>query len=213
MGHHLRVRIAFKLEALSLKLFPQLGVVFNDTVMDDGDLLIVAHMGMGIDIRRLPVGGPTGVANPGAAGEGGAVLGFLHQVLDPAAGLHHVDAFLSQHGNAGGVVPSIFQFFQPIQQDGGCVLIAGKSDDSTHRCFLLLPVCRAHIGPRTGLRAGCRSGASSPLGKHLPHCPGPGGSGPCPAFLRSPCPTAGKCQGRSHPPGRWYHPPNGRTPA
>ena len=118
MGHHLRVRIAFKLEALGLKLFPQLGVVFNDTVMDDGDLLIVAHMGMGIDIRRLPVGGPTVWPIPVLPGRAAPSWVFLHQVLDPAAGLHHVDAFLSQHGNAGGVVPSIFQFFSPSSRMG-----------------------------------------------------------------------------------------------
>ena len=138
MDNDFRVRFTLELEALALQLFPELRIVFNDAIVDHGKLIVIAHVRVRIDVRGFPVGGPAGVPDAGVAGQGCAALDLGIQVFDHAAGLDHVDALLPQHRDAGGVISSIFQFFQPIQQNGGCVLAAGKTDDSTHRCILLI---------------------------------------------------------------------------
>ena len=129
----LGVGLALELEALFLELFPQRGVVLDDAVMYDGKLVIVAHMGMGVHIGGFPVGGPSGMADAGRAGHGCAPLDIRVQIFNHADGFFHMDAILPQHGDAGGVVSSIFQFLQSIQQDGGCALAAGEADNTTHQ--------------------------------------------------------------------------------
>ena len=133
----LGVGLALEPEALGLQLLPQGGIVLDDAVVDDGELVVVAHMGVCVCIGGFPVGGPAGVTDAGCTGHGVTTLDLCVQVLDHADGFFHMDAVLSQNSDAGRVIASVLQLLQAIQQDGCCILGAGKADDTTHQRFLL----------------------------------------------------------------------------
>ena len=133
----LGVGLALELEALGLQLLPQGGIVLDDAVVDDGELVVVAHMGVSVCIGGFTMGGPAGVTDAGCTGHGVTPLDLCVQVLDHADGFLHMDAVLAQNSDAGRVIASVFQLLQAIQQDGSGILGAGKADDTTHQRFLL----------------------------------------------------------------------------
>ena len=49
--------------AATLQLFAQLGEVFDDAVVDDGDTTVAAGVGVSVNDGGLAVGSPTGVAD------------------------------------------------------------------------------------------------------------------------------------------------------
>ncbi len=160
MHNHLSIGLALELEPLCFKLLPELGIVLDDTVVDNGELVIIAHVGMGIDIRGLPMGGPAGMADAGGAWKGRPSLRLVVQIFDHSDGFDHLNAILSQYRHAGGIVSSIFQLLQPVQQNGGRILAAGKSDNSTH-VFPPFSACwRTRLIPGRGLRAASPAGGA-----------------------------------------------------
>ena len=48
MHNHLSIGLALELEPLCFKLLPELGIVLDDAVVDNGELVIIAHVGVGI---------------------------------------------------------------------------------------------------------------------------------------------------------------------
>ena len=84
LGHHLRVRLGLEHIALLLQLLLQGDEVFDDAVVDHGELAALAHMGMGVDVVGLAVGGPAGVSDAQGAGQVPAVMGQLPQSRHPA---------------------------------------------------------------------------------------------------------------------------------
>ena len=63
VGNHFRV--GFRLEAFAPgnEQFFQFQIVFNDAVVDHGDLTAVRHVGVAVGVGRCAVGGPSGVAD------------------------------------------------------------------------------------------------------------------------------------------------------
>ena len=66
---------------------------------------------MGVDIARLAVGRPAGVADAAEAVHGVAGIGHLHQVFEAAFGLDDLDMFvgLVAHGQTGRVIAAVFE--------------------------------------------------------------------------------------------------------
>ena len=63
LGHHLRIRVGLEGDALLEQVLLELHIVFNDAVVDQGDLPIGADVGVGVDVAGLAVGGPAGVSD------------------------------------------------------------------------------------------------------------------------------------------------------
>ena len=79
------------------------------------------------------MGGPAGVAQAQGAVDGAAALYQVAEHLQPALGLLHLKAlFPVIYRDAGGIIPSIFQPGKAVQQDGGGLLPAYESNDTTH---------------------------------------------------------------------------------
>ena len=133
LGHHLRVGLGGEAYPLRLEEFPQGHIIFDNAVVDHGKPPALADLGVGVDIRGLPVGGPAGVAQAQGAVDGAAALHQVAEHLQPALGLLHLKAlFPAIYRDAGGIIPPIFQPGKAVQQDGGGLLPAYESNDTTH---------------------------------------------------------------------------------
>ena len=90
LGHHLGVGLGDKAHPLGLQEFLDLGKVFDDAVVDHGYPPRHAHMGVGVDIGGLPVGGPAGMAQAHGAADGLPALHDIREDPETPLGLHHL---------------------------------------------------------------------------------------------------------------------------
>ena len=81
------------------------------------------------------MGGPAGVAHAGGALHGGAAAEKAVQDLQPALGLVDVQAVfpLGEDGNPGGVIPSVLQAGEAVQQNRRRLLCSCVSNDTAHK--------------------------------------------------------------------------------
>ena len=108
---HFRVRGGVEGVALADQFVLQLLVVFNDAVVHAHHVAVIGAVGVGIQLRRFPVGCPPGVTDAAGSFDGGAVVRFLRQHLQTAFGFynfHRVGAI--PDGQTGGVISPVFQF-------------------------------------------------------------------------------------------------------
>ena len=120
-------------------------IIFDDTVVDDGKLAAFIRMGMGVDIAGFPVGSPAGMADAHRARRFMA-YDFLPQGIQPAHAFFNIDLAIVVNGDAGRVIPSVFQFAQAFHQKRSCLMASDISYDSAHSCallrFFVVTVCR-----------------------------------------------------------------------
>ena len=79
LGNDLGVGLGDEAEALVDKTLLDLLIVFNDSVVYDGNLLVTGIMRVCVDDGRLAMGRPAGMADAAAAGHGAAAVGHLAQ--------------------------------------------------------------------------------------------------------------------------------------
>ena len=81
LGNDLGVGLGDEAEALVEQTILDLLIVFNDSVVYDGNLLVTGIMRVCVDDGRLAMGRPAGMADAAAAGHGAAAVGHLAQDL------------------------------------------------------------------------------------------------------------------------------------
>ena len=133
LRHDLAVGLGGEAHALFLEKAADFQIIFDDAVVDKGDFAVLAQMRVGIDVVRLAVGRPAGMADAGRAGERFAAVGHVEQVLQPALGLRHLQDPVRRDADAGGVIAPVFEPGQPVEQNGGGLFAADVAYDSTHR--------------------------------------------------------------------------------
>ena len=132
------VGLAEELHALLDELPPDLCIVFNDAVVDDGEESVHRHVRMGVDVAGSPMCGPSGVPDAAYAVHLLIPAVAFDQRVHLSAGLEHTDARIALNGYAGGIVAPVFQSFQTAQQDRGCLRRACESDYPAHGVSPLL---------------------------------------------------------------------------
>ncbi len=133
LRHDLGIGLGLEPDALTDQEFLDLDVVFDDAIVDDGELAVFAHVGVGVDDVRRAVRRPAGVAEADAALQVRAAVDLLAKDLEPAHGFFDLQLSLRRDdGHARGVIPAVFQMCQPIQQNGGRLFLTNESNDSTH---------------------------------------------------------------------------------
>ena len=132
LDDHLRVRLGLEMIALAGELRLQGLVVLNDTVVDQGELMILGIMGMRIDVARLAVRRPAGVGDARAAGHI-LVRRRSLQVLDLALGLvdDQVAAVVNQR-HAGAVISPVLEPGQSLDQNRVGLPATDISNNTTH---------------------------------------------------------------------------------
>ena len=133
LRHDLGIGLGLEGDALPDQKFLDLDVVLDDAVVDDGELAVFAHVGVGVDDVRCAVRRPAGVAKADAAFNIRAAMDLIAEDLQASDGLSHLQFLLrGNDGHARGVIPAVFQMREPVQQDGGRLFFANESNDSTH---------------------------------------------------------------------------------
>ncbi len=136
MHGDLGVGVARELDAVGFQFLAQLGVVLDDPVVDDRDLARRVTVRVGVAVGRPAVGGPAGVAEPGAArkarGVGFGQCGFqVGQPTGPAPDGQPAGSV--EQGDPRGVVSAVLHPAQRVDDDAAGVPRADVADDSTHR--------------------------------------------------------------------------------
>ena len=135
LRHDLGVRLGAEHIALGAQEVPQLDIVFDYSVMHDGDLAVAAQMRVSVYIVRLAVGRPTGVPDADRTLDAFAAVYNVAQDLEPALGFFDLKlSFPGQHGDAGRVVASVLKPLKPVEQYGSRLLCAYKANYSAHNC-------------------------------------------------------------------------------
>ena len=114
----------------------QVGIVLNDTVMDESKILGFRIMRMGITGRRLAMGCPTGVGNSQAASD--IFIGTVSlQIAYLAFCLVNTQIALGvQQSHAGTIIAAIFESFKSFYQNRISLTLTDVSYYSAH-IFLL----------------------------------------------------------------------------
>src|SRR5688572_12957912 len=105
-------------------------MVFDDAVVDDGDL--TGDVGVSVRLAGTAMRGPAGVADAGRSGEGTLPLQRrveVGQLADRADDFH---AASGVDGEAGRVVATVLEPAKALHEDGGAVLRSHVRDDSAH---------------------------------------------------------------------------------
>ena len=94
LRHDLGIGLGLEGDALPDQEFLDLNIVFDDAVVNDGELSVLAHVGVGVgDIRRA-VCRPAGVTKADAAFDVGAAVDLITEHLQPADSLSHLQFLL-----------------------------------------------------------------------------------------------------------------------
>ena len=102
-------------------------------------IAVVAAMGVGVILRGLAVGRPTGVADAAVACQRLTAIGLLSQNLQPSLCFHYFDGSVAgPHRHSGGIITSVLQLGQSVQQNRRCLMISHKSYNTTHTPLILL---------------------------------------------------------------------------
>ena len=111
MGDDFGIGFGGELGAAGLEVSPQLGEILDNAVVHDSDP--VGRVRMGIDLRRLAVGCPAGMANAAQSGE--RLAGEpLFKVLELALGAKAGQLTGLQRGNTGGIIAAIRKLSQRL---------------------------------------------------------------------------------------------------
>ena len=132
VGDNFGVGLGDELVALFFEFALQIHVILDDSVVDDDDISRAVAMRMGVFFGGTAMRGPARMSDAVRAVDRGLANHFFQivQLAGSAADLHL--SVRPDYGDAGGVIPSIFEAAQPIQNQGDNFLGSDVSDDSTH---------------------------------------------------------------------------------
>ena len=111
LHENLSICVALEFYALRLKLRLDVGIVFDDAVMDDGKVVSARIVRMGISCRGLTMSRPPRMGNTHTTGDI-LVAAILRQVVNLSFGLIYIEvAAVTNHGYASTVIASVFKTF------------------------------------------------------------------------------------------------------
>ncbi len=136
MGQNLRVRLRGEGGTALLELFTERLEVLDDAVVDHDESTGRVRVGVGVDVARLAVGRPAGVADADGSGER-LEIEQTRQPIDLPLGLPDMDGAVGD-GDARRVVAPVLEPTQTVEQQRSGLPGADISHDSAHaRVYLL----------------------------------------------------------------------------
>ena len=128
--------------------------------MDDGKLAVLADVGVGVDVVRRAVGRPAGMAHADGALHIRAAVDEVAQGFEPAHGFFDLKLMPRRNDrDTGAVVAAVFQTGQAVEQNGGSLLAADVSNNTTHKkfSFMITKVSAERRAPPQGAIRPARS--------------------------------------------------------
>jgi hypothetical protein len=125
--------VGFRLEGVALleQEFFDRAVVFDHAVVDQGQLAIARHVGVGVGVSDAAMGGPAGVADATGADQGKPGR-LLDQRFDAPGLLGNGEGAIVEQGEPGRIVAPVLQALQTVDDDRGRLMTADVANDSTH---------------------------------------------------------------------------------
>src|SRR5699024_2005330 len=135
VGGDLGVRVGDQLDTAGLELVAQGGEVLDDAVVDDGCLAVEGEVRVRVDVVRATVGGPAGVPQAGAAGQGAATndVTAFYGAAELALGLFYADTFCVTVGHTGGLVSPVHHPPQCNEPDFQGLVLSHVPNDCTQK--------------------------------------------------------------------------------
>ena len=106
-------------------------MVFDDAVVSDGDVAVVADVRVCVEVRWFAVGSPSGVGDA-CGGVAELSIDGLFERGDWTRAFHRRDAGAGKGCDTGAVVAAILEVLEGAQQERLCVAVTGVTHDSTH---------------------------------------------------------------------------------
>ena len=132
VSHYFGIGCAGKVVSFAFQFFAQLSKVFYDAVMHYRNGAVARYLGMRVCLARLAVRCPTCMTNAACARQANA----FHRLLkrrNLSFATHHMQPVGLHNGHAGGVVSTILQLFQALDQEGSRSLRSRITHNSAHR--------------------------------------------------------------------------------
>ena len=113
------------------EVFAQFVEVFDDAIVNHGDIVRTARVGVRIALARRTMRCPACVADTTSAQ---AIIRTqrCNQFGNLALSAHDLYFFAIEYSNARRIIASIFKMLKAIDQDALSLLRSGVTDDSTH---------------------------------------------------------------------------------
>src|SRR5258707_2929215 len=153
--HNFSVRFGGELVSFLLQLFLEFEVVFDNSVVDDDDLARAVAMRMGVFFCWTAVGGPARVADAISAIQW-ALGDDLFEIAEFSRGTADFQlAGVGNDGDARGIVTTVLELAQSLDDDGHNFLWPDITDYSAHARDLLRRFLAAyHAGSLTKVNSG-----------------------------------------------------------
>ena len=155
LHQHFRVRIAQEADALLLQTLLQGSIVFNDSVVNEGQIARSRIMRMSIHLRGFTVRGPTGVGYSDVAGNV-FIFDEAFQIGNPSLGFVHIQLSLRGYQcYPRAVVTSVLQSLQAFHEDRVSISLTDVAYYSTHNLMSFINICakiqHSDVYPAKGL--------------------------------------------------------------
>ena len=138
MNDNLSIRVRAKYVPPQLQVSFQIGIVFNDPVMNNRNFPRTVCMGVCIGVIRDPVGCPTGMADTNLPSEIGCCTGFFRYA---ALVFGEIDT-CPQRRHPERVIATVLEFFKSLDYQRCGLSPANIPDNATHVISpWIRPVC------------------------------------------------------------------------
>ena len=165
LHEHFGVGIALEVNAFVRELGLDVGIVLYDSVMDNGQVLRLGVVRVGVARRGFAVSGPSGVGNTHVSAHV-LIATELGQVVDLSLCFIHIQfAFVTNHSYASRVVAAILQSAQSLYQNGIGLFRSDVSYYSAHSCLLKKNVVSVYVC----IAIGCKITKNRTTHKGLPN--------------------------------------------
>ena len=135
---HLGIGVAFELDALGLEFLLYVRIILNDSIVDNGQIMALRIVRVGIASRRLSVGGPARMGDTDIATDI-LVAAILRQVVNLTLRLVDVQLTVSiDECHTCRVVTTILEPTKSLNQNRISVLLSYVSNYSTHIIFIVM---------------------------------------------------------------------------
>ena len=148
MGQHFRIGFGLEDVPLGKQALLQFLKVFDDAVMDDGELVVAADMGMRVAFGGHAVGGPARMPDAVHGYHVGETGKFFLKGGQFAFGLDDLQFPALNEANPGGIVSAVFKTPKTFDNDRNRRTVSGITNNSAH-AVLLLPFTGTAPGHRT----------------------------------------------------------------
>ena len=134
MGHYFGVGLRQEFVTFFDQALLDMKVIFNDSIVHHHKIAMAIGMRMRVSVGRPAMGCPAGMADAQMP-LGNAPFNFLFQAVETAHALFQGNVGAIIHGDAGGIIPAIFQFSQTFQQKWRSLFWPDIAHNTTHICY------------------------------------------------------------------------------